>query len=414
MSARIPLLWCGLLAWTLGCAPAEEPLPAEAAPIALDSEALPGGRLEMIDGTAVLYLYGSAEERAYAEGYLRAESILGTFVEFAFSPFIAPKPIVWDTAFLPRIRASFLFDDSVKAWAKGVQKGMKAKLGDKMTLKDLGRDFSVDDLLASCCIPDLRGLLCSSFVAWDDRSREDAHLIGRNLDYLGTPKMTAGTMVIVHAPLGQKNGWVSIGWAGMAGCLTGISDQGVSVAVHDVYTKARPGKHKFTPRVLAVQEIIETAKPQLALGKSLGEKLGQLEFAVGCNLMVSWRSAQQTGACVIEFDSSNEVGKHATVRASNRSFVVCSNHHRLRSDKGHDCNRFASLMKGKSLSGAKSLDFAEAWKLIESASNKLTIYRNVIDLESGRFELDRRRVPRGPYAKRSRFNIKKLLAAAKL
>ncbi len=382
---------------------------------ATDSKPTVTGRLETVEGMKVLTLWGTLDERSFAEGYLMAEAIDDLVDHFMLSrrvSFGAPK--AWDLAVRPAVLGRFRFSDDDRIHARAVVAGMKARDPASIHIEALGRDLEPKDLLVASCIPDMVGLLCSSFVAWGKETRGDALLFGRNLDYFATEALTRRTMIIVRAPRGKRRGWVSLGWPGIRGCVTGFSDAGVGLAIHDVMVKGKKERgERFTSRILALQELIETLDAGPKIRSTAVKRLDALRFALGGNGMLAWARNDALGAVVLEFDSRKGRETSCTDRAAAKGepFVLCSNHHRVRSEKGHGCRRYARIRSFLETAG-QPMDFAAGWKAISEGTVRGTLYRVLADLRSGRMEVDRRLQPRGPFAPRVHVNLHRLLERA--
>ncbi len=381
--------------------------------------AIPGskvtGRLETIEGMQVLSVWGTLEERSFAEGYLMAEAIHDLVDGFMLSPQVSfGSPRAWDMLIRPAVLGRFRFSGADRVHARCVVAGMKARDPRWVRIEALKRNLQSKDLLVASCIPDMVGLLCSSFTAWGAKTRGEAVLFGRNLDYFSTESFTRRTMLIVRAPRGERAGWVNVGWPGLRGCATGFSDRGVGLAIHDVSVKGRKEKsERFTSRILALQDLIETLDPDDDIGKEAVARMGALRFALGGNGMLGWSRRGKHGGAVLEFDGRDKAVSACSERepAAGEPFILCSNHHRLRSENGHDCKRYARIRTFLT-SGKAPLDFDGAWRAISRGSVGSTVYRVVADLRTGRLEVDRRLVPGGPFAPRVHVNVKKLIQGA--
>jgi hypothetical protein len=210
-----------------------------------------GGRLERIDGTLVLHLDGTLAERGFAEGYLCAEELLECFHEFALGHAVGGRAPAWDLLLLPLVRSRFEFPEDTRAWARAVATGVhaaRAERGATALLVPLKRELTADDVLACAALPDIAGFMCSSFAVWGDATADGDVLVGRNLDYPSTPALERHSMVHVHAPLDGRAAWIGVGWPGTPGCLTGLSERGVFVAIHDVDGPRPRGDARSTPR----------------------------------------------------------------------------------------------------------------------------------------------------------------------
>jgi hypothetical protein len=90
------------------------------------------------------------------------------------------------------------------------------------------------------------GFACSSIVVEAGHSATGGPLFGRNLDFYTLDMLGNYSLVTVHRPKG-KHAFVSIGFPGMFGCLSGMNDAGLALAVHEVFA-SRDGGSMFNPK----------------------------------------------------------------------------------------------------------------------------------------------------------------------
>jgi len=97
-------------------------------------------------------------------------------------------------------------------------------------------------------LPDIYrgGFGCSSLIVDKERSKTGGPLFGRNLDFYTLGMLDKYSLVTVHRPEG-KHAFVSIGFPGMFGCVSGMNDAGLALAVHEVFL-ARDGAPMFNPK----------------------------------------------------------------------------------------------------------------------------------------------------------------------
>jgi isopenicillin-N N-acyltransferase like protein len=118
----------------------------------------------------------------------------------------------------------------------------------RAALEQLGaaRDFG----LLGNLLPDVYrgGFACSSIVVEADHSATGGPLFGRNLDFYTLNILDKYGLVTVRRPKG-KHSFVSIGFPGMFGCLSGMNDSGLALAVHEVFA-SRDGWSLLDPRGL--------------------------------------------------------------------------------------------------------------------------------------------------------------------
>jgi isopenicillin-N N-acyltransferase like protein len=108
----------------------------------------------------------------------------------------------------------------------------------------------IDRELFSCVnvMVDLRlaAFGCSSLLVEPPRSSTKGALFGRNLDFYTLGSLQQYSLVTVYRPRG-KHAFVSIGFPGLLGCLSGMNDAGLALATHEVFL-TRDGSPMFNPR----------------------------------------------------------------------------------------------------------------------------------------------------------------------
>lgn len=369
-----------LLALALLCVPA----PQQAEQPTWQTLPPKGGRLEEREGIRVLHLEGSVLDRGFAEGVLLADEIVDLVEDYAIGYVCQGERLLWEMGARLAATTYFEFDEEDRLWADAVVVGIQAKRG-SLRLESIGRDLDGMDLLTCAAIPDLEGLLCSSLAVWGPASANGDVLVGRNLDYPASRSLREHVIVRVHAPRGEDAGWVGISWPGQAGCLTGLSDEGVFVAIHDVDPGEAAGKGKATPRVLALESLVTELRPGARTADIAARMLREHRFRMGANVLCAWSGNDAHGAVVLEIDANQEHDGGVTVRGPKpgQTYVACSNHHRSRQDD-RGCSRYGVLAKG----GAQGkVDPARMWELIDSSGMSITLHRCVAEIRRGRLSV---------------------------
>ena len=350
-----------------------------------------GGRLERERGTMILYLTGdSVEARGFAEGYLLADEIMACFTEFALGHVTGGRPLLWDVLLRTVIQTKFAFGDEDRRWAEAVVLGMQRAREEGIELGRPDRDIDALDILACAAIPDLAGFLCSSLAAWGEASADGDVLVARNLDYPSTPAIESFSMIEVHAPLDGQAGWVGVGWPGSRGCLTGLSDRGVYVALHDVGVNESMPEARATPRAVVLERMLTELRVSPQIGSEAVALAREHAFTMGGNGMVAWQSEEPDarGAVVLEIGTDPDLDGGVTLRAAaaDETWIACSNHHRARSSTAPTCGRYSALAVGGT-HGAVGTD--RAWELAEEAGMSITLYRTVADLGASTLAIER-------------------------
>ncbi len=403
------------------------PFVVQASPVVIPSSA-PEVELtchiEERGGTRFLFVAGTVEERGFGEGYLLADDILVCFTEFALPYVTGGAPATWDALVRPGVQLRFTFGDDTLEWAEAIVDGMEAAHGGPVHVDVLDRAIDEWDVLAWSTVPDLSGCACSSLAVWGNESASGDVLIGRNLDYSSSPLMEGLSMIEVHAPMPSTDdsparaGWVGVSWPGTFGCLTGLSEHGVFVAIHDVYSSAPLMGAKCTPRMLALSEIVEQARPSAGMAEEVVERLSEMTFAMGGNFMLGWQSAvgveaPDRGAAIIEIGTEDSASEwpSAVLRSARagEQAVACSNDHFKREGEEPGCDRYRGLIEGAAAARASEpsdvggpgrdsaigsavnsgINSAKLWQLVKEAGMSITLYRCVADLGAGSLAVER-------------------------
>lgn len=106
------------------------------------------------------------------------------------------------------------------------------------------------------------GLGCSSLLVEAERSKTGGPLFGRNLDFYSLGILQKYSLVTVCRPQG-KRAFCAVGFPGMVGCLSGMNDAGLALAVHEVLL-AGDGAPLFdsrgVPYTLLLRRILEECR----------------------------------------------------------------------------------------------------------------------------------------------------------
>ncbi len=380
------------------------------------------GHRSVVDGIDVVHLRGTPTEQAFAEGYLCAEEIPALFRDVVLNGPLLPEEAkkqaagLWNLMVLPTINKRVAFPEVYRERAEALLDGIAARDPDLLEIPELRRELGAEDLLAVATFPDFAGLACSSFVAWGDRVQGKGPLVGRNLDYFATDQLLQESMVFVRAPSEGRRGWVSIGWPGILGCLTGISEDGLFVSIHDVPADALEDG-KVTPRPIALQELLETVEPGRNPVAAATASLREHTYGMGGNFLFAWKGhgdQRGPGGAVFEVfpAESAEAGVTPRLPEAGQAWITCSNHHRARIEPPYRCNRYFALFDGLGALEA-AIDLDGAGNMIRESEVRGTLHQVVADLDAGTFSLRLRRKPReNEWSEAGPWSVAELLAEA--
>ena len=117
-----------------------------------------------------------------------------------------------------------------------------------------------DPLVAGNTMFDIkRQFACSGLIVEPGRSATGKPLFGRNLDYPSLGWVQQYSLVTIYRPKG-KHAFVAIGFPGLVGCLSGMNDAGLALAVHET-SMVNDGTARFNaagiPYALCYRRILE-------------------------------------------------------------------------------------------------------------------------------------------------------------
>jgi hypothetical protein len=98
---------------------------------------------------------------------------------------------------------------------------------------------------------------CTAFGAWGGATMDSHLLCGRNFDWEADPVFDEDRILIICEP---RNGipFISLAWAGMAGCVSGMNREGVSIIVNGA--PSHLPADGATPTCLVAREVLEHAR----------------------------------------------------------------------------------------------------------------------------------------------------------
>ena len=173
------------------------------------------GRLEMIDGTRVLFLKGTPEEMGRQHGTLLKESIHA----------VADRILYGFGVGSSFAKGSWFFGELEDAEARLEPFMDKRVLAEEDALADAAGMDRQESRLANV-FPEL--FHCSGFALFGKANGDEHIYHGRVLDYLRGVGLEQNAMVIVHQP-DEGHAWVNVGYAGFVGTVTAMNDQGISI-----------------------------------------------------------------------------------------------------------------------------------------------------------------------------------------
>jgi isopenicillin-N N-acyltransferase-like protein len=236
-----------------------------------------------------------------------------------------------------------------------------------------GAGVDRDHVIVGNTLFDLKKLLaCSALLVESSRSATGGPLLGRNLDYPSLDYAQEYTLVTVYRPEG-KHAFVSVGFPGLVGCLSGMNDAGLSLAVLEVF-QVQAGKKKCdfsgVPYGLCYRRLLEECTT-IAEAKTLLESMKRTTIN---NLVV----ADRQGVVVFEVTP-----RRIVLRGPQQGSCVCTNHFcsdelrplaRLNFYKSLD--RFRALEQCQA--GREPLGLVEVQRGLHAASQKTETMQTMV------------------------------------
>lgn len=163
---------------------------------------------------------------------------------------------------------------------------------------------------------DLKKILaCSALLVEPECSVTGTPLLGRNLDYPSLGYAQEYSLVTVYRPTG-KHAFASVGFPGLVGCLSGMNDAGLTVAVLEVF-HVKVGHPRFChsglPYALCYRRLLEECST-IEEAKAMLETLPRTTIT---NLVV----ADRHSVAVFEVTS-----REVVVRPPGAGTQACTNH----------------------------------------------------------------------------------------
>lgn len=191
-------------------------------------------------------------------------------------------------------------------------------------------------------LPDVyRGsFACSSLIVDAEHSATGGPLFGRNLDFYTLGLLDKYSLVTIHRPKG-KHAFASIGFAGLFGCLSGMNDAGLALAVHEVFI-SRDGAAMFNPKGVPYSFSFRRVLEECSNVAEAEKLIRSMERTTILSLAVCDRH----DAAVFEMTP-----KSVMVRGKSDGILACTNHFRsndLAPVFGY-CPRYNKLIQARKL-----------------------------------------------------------------
>jgi isopenicillin-N N-acyltransferase-like protein len=279
------------------------PVPARAEPFRFPAGKV-GSRAELkyVSGLPVLVVSGTPEEIGDAVGML------------ALKP--APDVIDYPRGLLKEFKVDGLYGIFVRS---GTTMYNRFPPEYKAELDAMAQSSGVakEKLIVGNTLFDIKKILaCSAVLIDPGRSATGGALLGRNLDYPSLGYVQDYSLVTVYRPKG-KHAFASVAFPGLVGCLSGMNDAGLSLAILEVM-EIKEGEPRFdiegVPYALCYRKLLEECTT-IEEAKKL---LTGMKRTATTNLVL----ADRTRVAVFEVSP-----KKVVERNPERGVCSCTNHY---------------------------------------------------------------------------------------
>jgi uncharacterized protein (DUF2141 family) len=346
-------------------------------PFPLAGKVAEHGALVRKKGLPVLQLWGTAEERGFAHGYLVAKQILD-FFEFYVVEDNWRSAKSYQETFIPFLESRFRYPEEFLRECDAVVRGMRAS-GIDMRIDALGRDFGRTDLLAinayiekraAFPAPDPGPSSCTQVAFWGARAKGGGLVAARNMDgECDIRKVTVShflVFAVAPAEPGRRR-WVSTMWPGFVGTISGVNEEGLYGMENAGASGPGPVPAGLAPCSWIMRSILEKqgrkASPQsvLEMMKPFLCSTGGITAAGSIILWAVPYAGQDAPAFVYEGGRTGfALRTPAEIRPKDPTVIMASNHHLK---YGYDPRR-----PDESLGGP--VDFSSLWRY-EAAAQTL-------------------------------------------
>lgn len=259
------------------------------------------GELRYINKLPVLVVSGTPDEIGAAAGTLAVKPA-GKALDY-------PKEVM-------EYFSAGAFWKAALAQGKAMAKRFPENYRTEMDALTRASGADADKIIAGNTLFDIKKIiLCSSVMLESDRSATGGPLVGRNLDYPSLDYIHEYSLVTVYRPK-DKHAFVSVGFPGLIGCLSGMNDAGLTVSVLEVMA-ARDGEGRFNPEGIPYALCFRTLLEDCTTIEQAKKKLETLPRTTMFNMIVADRNKVGT------FEVTP---KSVVFRPSEEGICACTNH----------------------------------------------------------------------------------------
>jgi hypothetical protein len=312
-----------------------------------------GAELKYLNGLPVLTVSGTPEEMGRQKAQLTAD-VVKTIADY-------PRRLLDRSSHKDRLPR---YLEMSKELAQQLPADHRAELRAFAGQSGIDRDMGV---LGNMLADIYRDISCSSLIVEPEKSVTGGPLFGRNLDFYTLSLLDKYSLVTVHRPKG-KHAFAAIGFPGLFGCLSGMNDAGLALAVHEVFLShdAAPiFNPKGVPYAFCFRRVLEEC--------TTIEEAEKLIRGTERSTILSLALCDRKHSVVLEMTPKSVVARHGS-----DGILACTNH--FRTDELAVlpwCNRYRKLIQARKLD---KLDVAEvAKKMHEVNMGRMTVQTMIFE-----------------------------------
>jgi hypothetical protein len=283
----------------------------------------------------------------------------------------------------------FVVDEKYIEIAQGMIAGMEMAdidlystvLNDTLTYKDILIANSIPDFTAFAEKWHYIGPGCSNLTSWGDATMNAPELMGetvinRNLDWVNSPHLINNALIIIWVNGDPaKQSFVTFGFAGLIGALSGMNEYGIATFQNMGNYYAYPTSTGFYPINLAQRNGLEAADYNgdgICSPRDVTDAIKAHNVASSYIIHSAGPSFMDPAAEVLEIH--NSFGYAIRTKANNPEFfgdnLVATNHFRLLKPPAY-CYRYSRI--NDSLQASNQLDVNRNWNVLTTAG----VYTNL-------------------------------------
>ncbi|MCX8082603.1 MAG: C45 family autoproteolytic acyltransferase/hydrolase [bacterium] len=345
-----------------------------------------------INGITIIHIKGTPYQMGYQIGFLLKKELTKVYDE-AFS----------NTSINNAIKKQDGINHFIKIWEKAEPFINKKILDEIQGISD-GSGIPVDIIKSAAVLSETNFYGCSNFVVWGKATADKELLHGRNLDVTSRINLHKYPVIIIR--YNNDNVSADIGFLGQIGTLTAMNNNGMTVAIDDLF-----GYNNRTfsgiPRMILAREIMERKRQKevITLLKSAQKTIGTIY------ILSNWT---ERNACVVDTDAKYSVvrGPSTPKRSiyANPYVLIATNFsfsEYFKTGQGYD--RYYKLAEGI-YNSYGTINIEKAILLLQSVSEKNTIQSVVFKPSSLDFWVaySDGKIP-APYREFVHYNLKNLI-----